>query len=123
MAWASTAWAGLPASSSEVAGVKRALRPAAVIANPASPSAPGTGSTVSVPPRGMVPAPIISMFSNSFTRFFASNWRGRFQTSVVLLSSSIPRATFSASPRSICAPADPAAPKASRQNCSLAEAW
>src|SRR6202044_3923328 len=52
-----------------------------------------------------------------------NNGRGKFQTRVVLPSSMRPRAAFSASPRSICAPAEPAAPKASRQNCSFAEAW
>ena len=81
-----------------------------------------TGSTVSVPPRGMVCPPIISMLSSSLTRFFGSSTRGRFQVSLVFSSSMKPRAIFSASPRSICAPAEPAAPNASRQNCKRAEA-
>src|ERR1700733_781944 len=123
MAWASTAWVEVPASNSAVIALSLALRPDAVTTKPAIASSPGTGSTVSVPPRGMLPLPINTMLSSSFTRFLANNCRGRFQVSVVLPSSIRPRAAFSASPRSICAPAEPAAPNASRQNCSLAEAW
>ena len=121
MAWASTVWAGLPRKQFGRGRVMRAFRPAAVTTNPAR-CLPGTGSTVSVPPRGMAPAPTISMFNKSLTRFFGTNSLGRFQMIVVLPSSMRPRAAFSASPSSICAPAEPAAPNASRQNCSLAEA-
>ena len=43
-----------------------------------------------------------SRLSRSLTRFFGSSTRGRFQVSLVLSSSRKPRATCSASPRSIC---------------------
>ena len=76
----------------------------------------------SVPPRGMDWPAISSILSSSLTRFLASSARGRFQASLVLSSSRKPRAMVSASPRSIWAPAEPAAPNAIRQNCSLAEA-
>ena len=81
-----------------------------------------TGSTVMLPPRGMVPAARISMLRSSFTRFFGNRTRGSFQVSFVFSSSIMPRATLSASPVSIEAPAEPAAPNAIRQNCSRAEA-
>ena len=80
------------------------------------------GSTVSWPPRGIAWPAISSIFSRSLTRFLPISTRGRFQASLVLSSSRKPREIFSASPVSICEPADPAAPKAMRQNCSLAEA-
>src|SRR5262245_1055346 len=99
----------------------RAFRPAAAMRNPIVSPSP-TGSTVSWPPRGIDWPAISSMLSRSFTRFFGSSSRGRFQASLVFSSSIRPRLTFSASPVSIWAPAEPAAPKASRQNCSLAEA-
>src|SRR5580692_2641363 len=101
MAWASTGWVGLPPRSSAVAAVSRAFSPAAVTRNP-----PSRGSTVRVPPRGMAPPPTMSMLSRSLARFLGTNSRGRFQTIVVLPSSMRPRAAFSASPSSICAPAE-----------------
>ncbi len=82
-----------------------------------------SGSTLSTPPRGMLCWTITSMLSNSLTRFFASRSRGSVHVSLVLPSSRWPRAIVSASPRSIWAPAEPAAPNARRQNCSRADAF
>ena len=65
---------------------------------------------------------MMSIFSSNLTRFFANRARGKFQAIFVLSSSRKPRAMVSASPRSIWAPAEPAAPNAMRQNCNLAEA-
>src|SRR5580698_4569325 len=103
MAWASTGCAGLPTRSPAVASARRALSPDAVRRNPLPPS---VGSIVIEPPRGMVPTATSSMFNKSLTRFFGSNSRGRFHTIVVLSSPKSPRATFSASPRSIWEPAE-----------------
>ncbi len=75
-----------------------------------------------VPPRGMVAPATMSRFSSSFTRFFGRMARGTSQFSVVRSSWMKPLATCSASPVSICAPAEPEAPKASRANCRRAEA-
>ncbi len=74
------------------------------------------------PPRGIAWVATKSKLSRSLTRFFGTNARVRFQVSLTLSSAMNPRATVSASPRLISAPAEPAAPKASRQNCSLAVA-
>ena len=60
--------------------------------------------------------------SSSLTVFFGSRLRGAFQRNTVRSFPIRPRATFSASPVSIAAVSDPAAPNASRQNCSRAEA-
>src|ERR1700722_19793220 len=106
MAWASTGCAGLPTRRPAVASASRALSPDAVRRDPLPPS---VGSIVIEPPRGMVPTATSSMFNKSLTRFFGSNSRGRFHTIVVLSSPNSPRATFSASPRSIWAPAARAA--------------
>jgi len=57
------------------------------------------------------------------TRFFAIRTRGDSKENCAFSPSMYPLATFSASARSISAPADPAAPKARRANCSFAEAW
>src|SRR5580704_16917476 len=103
MAWASTGCAGLPTRRPAVASASRALSPEAVSRNPLPPS---VGSIAIVPPRGMVPTATSSMFNKSLTRFFGSNSRGRFHIIVVLSSPRRPRATFSASPRSIWAPAE-----------------
>jgi len=54
--------------------------------------------------------------------FFGNSMRGRFQASLVLSPSMKARAMACASSRSICAPAEPAAPNASRQNCRRADA-
>ena len=62
------------------------------------------------------------MFNKSFTWFLGRNSRGKFQVILIFSSSMSPRETFSASPVSICAPAEPASPNASRQNCSRADA-
>src|SRR6185437_13423018 len=99
----------------------RALRPVAVTRKLMVSPSP-IGSTVSTPPRGIVCCAMTSMLSRSLTRFFGKSRRGKFQVMVHLPSSIWPFAMLSASPRSICAPEDPAAPKASRQNCSRADA-
>ena len=75
-----------------------------------------------VPPRGTAAFAMSSMLSRSLTRFLLISARGVSQLSSAFSFSIRPRATFSASARSISAPADPAAPKARRANCSLAEA-
>src|SRR5262249_57277882 len=54
--------------------------------------------------------------------FLGDSARGRFPDTLTLSSPSKPAPTSSALPRSIAAPAEPAAPKASRQNCRRAEA-
>ena len=74
------------------------------------------------PPRGMADCAIRQRLSSSLTLFLAANWRGGFHARVVRSPGMTPRVTVSASPVSIDAPNEPAAPKASRQNCSRAEA-
>ena len=56
----------------------RAFSPAAVTRKLIVSPSP-TGSTVSVPPRGIVCCAMTSMFSSSLTRFFGSSSRGKFQ--------------------------------------------
>ncbi len=117
-----SACAELPGQQpSAVVGLSLALRPDAVTTKPATPSSPGTGSTVSVPPRGMPPVAINTMLSKSFTRFLASNARGRFQASVVLPSSirSARRFFRHRRDRSGRRRSRPRR-RASRQNCNLA---
>ena len=111
----------MPSSRAGTACGMRALRPDAEMRKPMVSPSP-TGSTVRVPPRGIVCPAMMSMFSSSFTRFFGNNAWGRFQVSLVLSSSMKPRAIACALPRSIWALAEPAAPKARRQNCRRAEA-
>ena len=79
-------------------------------------------STSMTPPRGMPPAAIRQRLSSSFTEFLGASRRGAFQSQCRSIVAEQARATFSASPVSIDAPSEPAAPKASRQNCSRAEA-
>ena len=79
--------------------------------------------TSMTPPRGTAVVAMTSRLSSSFTWFLGSSTRGAFQVRVVRSSWMKPRATCSASPVSMAAPAEPAAPKARRANCSRAEAW
>src|SRR5215470_2896431 len=80
----------------------RALTPDAVMRKPMLSPAP-TGSTASVPPRGIAWPAMINRLSSNLTRFFGNNTRGRFQASLVLSSSMKACAMARASPRSTCA--------------------
>src|SRR5215470_7058142 len=99
----------------------RALSPRAKILNVIASGGPSP-STATIPPRGIDWVATRIMFNRSLTRFFGSRALGRFQASLTFSSSMKPRATFSASPRSAWAPAEPAAPNAIRQNCNRADA-
>src|SRR5215470_11547824 len=122
MAWASTIpRSGKPASSAGTAWGMRALSPRAEILKVIASGGPSP-STATIPPRGIDWAATRIMFSRSLTRFFGKSALDKFQDSLILSSSMKPRATFSASPRSTWAVAEPAAPNASRQNCSRADA-
>src|SRR5215467_6379511 len=99
----------------------RALSPRAEILKVIASGGPSP-STATTPPRGIDWAATRIMFSRSLTRFFGSRAPAKFQESLTLPSSMKPRATFSASLRSTWPLAEPAAPKATRQNCSRADA-
>ena len=81
------------------------------------------GNEIYSEPRGIEAPAMMMRLSRSFTRFLGRSWRGRFQAIVSRSSCSSPRVAFSASPRSISAPAEPAAPKAMRAYCRRADAW
>jgi hypothetical protein len=100
----------------------RACGPLALRVKAQLSASPVTDTSI-VPPRGTAPLAIMTRLRRSLTLFFGNSARGALQVSAILSSPNMPRATPSASPRSMEAPAEPAAPKASRANCSRAEAW
>ncbi len=75
-----------------------------------------------IPPRGIAWPASSTRLRMSLTLFLGSSARVAFHSSLVFSSAKRLRATLSASPVSIEAPAEPAAPKARRQNCRRAEA-
>src|SRR5947209_1158428 len=122
MPWASTdPISGFPASKAGTCPATRALAPLASTVIAVSSPSPVTMTRIT-PPRGIAAAAMRQRLSASFTLFFGMRTRAACHSSLVRSSTRSPRATCSASPVSIAAPAEPAAPKASRQNCSRAEA-
>ena len=121
MPWASTPFSGAQASRCGVWLWNLALVPVAVTFRLVAASAPSIVTSMT-PPRGIVWEAISTMLRISLTLFLGSRARVALHASLILSSPIRPRATPSASPVSMEAPADPAAPKARRQNCRRAEA-
>ena len=111
-----------PECSSRNFGGTRSIGPRAEIANLGLLSTPSSVTPI-LPPRGMAPFATRMRLSSSLTLFLGSSQRGPFHSKSGFSFLRKAAATVCASPVSITIPADPAAPKAIRANCSLAEAF